>query len=120
MSSDFRLRRALPTRRTAIEDWPEDWLRYIEPKIVRSPVTEGDHWFWTGYMKSQYPTLTIKVPGGSQVIRTVSNLIVCLFWHVPEDLQERQWYVEIVCGYKNCINPHHFIPKTRFRGDPNA
>lgn len=119
--SAFKLARALPTRRTAIEDFPWEWLHYIEPRIVRGSVKEGDHWYWNGFIKGGYPVLSVTdVTTHKQIRRSVTSIIVRMFWQVPDDLDPRQWYVTQECSYGNCVNPHHFIPQIRFKGDRYA
>lgn len=118
----FRPKGALPSRRTPIEDWPVEWLRWVEPKIERGPLSEGDHWFWTGYSLNGIPRLVFKMHGGGQKRVAVSNFVVGLFWYIHPDLLDldaggyngfKPWFVEQSCGYRNCLNPQHLIPRVR-------
>ena len=118
----FRVKRALPSRRTPIDEWPREWLEFVEPKIERGPIDEGDHWFWTGYSLNGTPRLVFKVPGAGQKRVAVSNFIVGLFWYIHPTLLDldgsgyngfKRWRVEQSCGYRNCLNPQHLIPRAR-------
>lgn len=117
----FRAFRTLPSRRTAIEDFPWEWLKWIEPNIQRGTVEQGDHWYWTGYEMKGRPMVCWADPEHGQMRQTASNFIVLLFWEFHPMLtadnysgRGKLWYVQNACGYENCVNPQHLIPRVRF------
>ena len=118
----FRIKGLLPSRRTPIEEFPWEWLKFVEPNIQRGSVAEGDHWFWTGYECRGIPMMTWNDPCGKRVRVTASHFVAGLFWtfhplltaDAATSRHGKLWWVENACTYKNCLNPQHLVPRVRF------
>lgn len=108
-------RYTLPTLSTPLGDWPREWLERIEPKIARTSIEDGNHWFWTGYFKGRYPSIAWKDTNAKSGMRTrsVTKIIALLWWRIPPDLSERHWVCVPICGFQNCVNPRHLVVKRR-------
>jgi hypothetical protein len=85
---------------TRLRDIPLDWLRYVEPKIMRGPYLPC--WIWAaqldpnGYPLLRDPHLKKVVMGHRWVAR--------LFWSYPNEM-----YVTQTCPRRNCVNPGHLL-----------
>ena len=95
----IHLRRPLIDLETRLRDIPIDWLRYVEPKIMRGPYLPC--WIWSGQLdRNGYPLM--KDPHlGKMVMGHI--WIARLFWQFDDE------YVTRTCPRRNCVNPGHLL-----------
>ena len=89
----------------ALGNIPREWLRFVEPYVVRGAFLPC--WIWAGQIDSRgYPRLHYRDPRtGKSKYLYVHRLVVTMFWDVPQ-----RWYVRRSCQTLNCVNPHHMVP----------
>lgn len=102
------LKRPLIDMDTRLRDIPIDWLRYVEPKIMRGPYLPC--WIWTATLDSKgYPMMLDPYIKGKQVM--VRRWVAGLFYDF-----DRSLYVPLRCTRRNCVNPNHmYISETHPR-----
>lgn len=94
-------KRPLIELETALKNIPVQWLRYIEPRIVR----QGTCWLWQGACDDRgEPFLNFKNLGtGKRNTRRLKIIVAEMFWEM-----KRHYDVVHECGNMNCLNPAHF------------
>jgi hypothetical protein len=105
--SSVTKKRALITVNTPLCDVPREWIKLIEPKIIRP--TDSACWLWTGATdKDGEPVFTLTVildsrEGKTRKLLRAKRVIADMFWQIAR-------HIEIVheCGTLNCLNPSHF------------
>lgn len=88
---------------TPLGDVPEEWLREVEPKVMRGAFRPC--WMWQG---------SVTVTGNPVWKRkgkmsSVKKGIALIFWNLPD-----KFMVRMHCRQTGCINPRHFdikVPK---------
>lgn len=84
---------------TRLRDIPDDWLKFVEPKIIRGSFLPC--WVWTGRLdRNGYPVLRHPLYGHLMAHRFVAGM----FWQYPEN-----WFVTRTCHRINCLNPGHLV-----------
>lgn len=88
--------------RSRLESIPKDWMKMIEPRIVRRADTSC--WLWDGALdRDGEPVFHLTTPKGTRTMRRVKRFVAAMFWKV-EDHND----VVHTCGISNCLNPNHF------------
>jgi hypothetical protein len=108
-----------PTLNTPLRNIPWQWLRYIEPKIVRATIDGQDCWFWQGSFKLQngeerFPQVRVRPeddPRRPPKYVSARRYIAKLFWDIEG------MYVFMSCDQHRCVNPDHMVVSTP--NDPN-
>lgn len=94
-------KRPLITLATKLGDIPVEWLRYVEPRLVRT----GQCWLWEGACDGEgEPVLSYRnLETGKRNTRRLKQIIANIFW-------EMKSHYEVIhqCGNINCLNPAHF------------
>jgi hypothetical protein len=91
--------RPITTMQTRLCDIPEDFLKYVEPKLMRGSFLPC--WVWTGTMdRNGYPMVRHPVGGLIMAHRFVASL----YWEFPE-----AYFVTRTCHRINCVNPSHLV-----------
>jgi hypothetical protein len=94
--------RPLFNLRSRLDDIPRDWMKLVEPRIVRPADTAC--WLWDGALdRDGEPVLHITTPKGTRTMRRVKRIVAAMFWTL-EDAHD----VVHHCGTGNCLNPNHF------------
>jgi hypothetical protein len=97
----INIRRPIIDLDTRLRDIPQDWLTYIEPKILRGPYLPC--WIWTAKTdKNGYPL--IKNPYDSEKYLMAHRVVAKMFWDFPDS-----FYVTRTCPRNNCLNPGHLL-----------
>lgn len=95
-------KRPLISARTALDKVPRDWLIHIEPRIARKGFAPC--WIWCHTHSDRgYPML--KVDGEDVKAR---SFIAAMFW-----ASDQPFKVQMGCGRRNCVNPNHFVLRSR-------
>lgn len=96
-------RRLLLELTTKLADIPREWLRYIEPRIVRPK--DSTCWLWDGACDADgEPVLNYKnLVTGKRNTRRLKVIIAEIFWEM-----KKHFDVIHECGTTNCLNPWHF------------
>lgn len=93
--------RPLLTLKTPLGDIPAEWLRWIEPKIVRS---EDGCWRWQGAFDSEgEPLMFTRNPAnGKRATQRVKRVVAKLFFAIKP-------YHDVLhkCDNLDCVNPSH-------------
>jgi hypothetical protein len=93
------IRRPIIDMDTRLRDMPLDWLRYVEPKIMRGPYLPC--WIWTGSVdKNGYPF--IRDPH-------LKKIVMCHIWVARMFYDFEGEYVTRTCSRRNCVNPNHLL-----------
>jgi hypothetical protein len=94
------LRRPLLDMHTRLSEIPEDWLKYIEPKIMRGSFLPC--WVWTGGMdKYGYPMVRHPMLRASVMAH---RYVASMFWEFPD-----HYFVTRTCHRINCLCPGHLV-----------
>ncbi len=97
------IRRPIIDMETRLRDIPPDWLRYIEPRIIRGSFLPC--WIWGGSTdRNGYPLMTC--PYNHKTVMA-KRWVARLFWDYPESA-----FVSDTCGHRNCLNPYHILVST--------
>jgi hypothetical protein len=102
-------RRGLLTMDSRLSEIPPEWLKYIEPKVVRGSFLPC--WIWTGVIdRNGYPFF--RHPAHGQI--GVRGFITRMFWEYPDN-----YFVTNICHRINCVNPTHLVVQEKHpRWDP--
>lgn len=96
----IKKKRTLFNRNSKLVDVPQEWLRWIEPKIKIGAFAPC--WIWIGAMeRNGYPIMNVD---GSVVM--VARYVASMFWDFPKSA-----YVVHSCRARNCVNPNHLVPQ---------
>jgi hypothetical protein len=98
------LKRPLIEMSSRLQDIPIEWLRLVEPKLVRGPYLPC--WIWVGLLDQKGHPL-IRNPASNKVEQG-HRFVASLFWDFPP-----HFYVKFSCQHTNCLNPKHLIPTER-------
>lgn len=92
-------KRPMLTMDSRLSEIPPDWIKWIEPKIVRGSFLPC--WIWSGALdRNGYPLLRHPARGQISARRFVAEM----FWDFPDI-----WFVTCNCHHMNCLNPSHII-----------
>lgn len=87
--------------KTALEDVPREWLRIIEPHVMRGRFLPC--WQWVGGVTSNgYPRLRWTDPDGIMHDKTVRRMIARIFWENSD-----YYHIRMTCENMQCVNPNH-------------
>lgn len=96
----FKRIRPLINMQSTLETIPTEWLRYIEPHVMRGRFLPC--WIWMGATdKNGYPVLWIR-EGDSRSYKMVHRYVASLFYEFDRSMTVRR-----TCGTLNCVNPSH-------------
>lgn len=97
-------RHAILDLETPLGEIPYDWLRYVEPSIMRAGYLPC--WVWIARLNNNgQPYFHSPYTGKFQ---SVARFVAAMFWDYPDE-----WYVTPSCNVKNCLNPKHLVPSPR-------
>ena len=114
--------RPLFNMRSKLEDIPADWMKYVEPRIVRlepkhdynvdraaaikeKATGELDCWLWDGGLdKNGQAVMHVTTGQGVRSLRRVKRIVAAMFWELEDrhDVYQK-------CGFLNCVNPNHLV-----------
>jgi len=98
----IKMIRPLVEMSSRISDCPPEWLRFIEPKLIRGSFLPC--WIWTGAMdRNGYPVM--KHPETGRFV-SAQRYAARLFWEFPEE-----YYVATICQHRQCLCPRHIVPQ---------
>jgi hypothetical protein len=100
-----RQKRALITLKTPLDELPREWVKYIEPYVIRGGFLPC--WVWAGKINRYgHPYLWTTDPLTGKSIRLMAHRMVArIFWDFPS-----KWYIRRTCDTINCVNPAHIVP----------
>ena len=95
-------KRPLFNMKTSFENIPGEWLRHVEPKVMRGAWLPC--WVWQGGTdRNGYPQMQVKnIETGKRETVMVHRFVAALFYDFDPCLTVRR-----TCGTINCVNPNH-------------
>ena len=87
---------------TKLKNIPNDWLTFIEPKIIRATTC----WLWQGQCDVYgEPILAHTHPvTKKRTTSRIKSMVMKMFW---TGIESRE--ITHKCGNLNCVNPHHLV-----------
>lgn len=93
--------------KTSLENIPVEWLRHVEPNVMRGSWLPC--WIWMGATdKSGYPIMWARDDQGKRIHVMVHRYVAGLFFEFDQSMTVRR-----TCQTVNCVNPGHVLPTSR-------